>query len=439
MIRWRWSTTVWVLLYLVVVLAPLVGGVLNLAHGRGFWLNLSIAFGFVALSMFGAQLVLVSRLAWVAQPLGMDGVLRFHRQMAHVATVFALAHPVLLFAIDSKYWPLLNVFTSPLRAKFAVAAVVALLALMLMSIFRRRLGLKYTTWKLWHWLLAIVVLVTSLAHAVLVNHYLQDPVEQIIWLGLSALFVGVAIWMRLVQPWLRWRRRWRITAITPGPAQTTTLTLVPQHASMRFRFQPGQFAWLAARRSPFSLTDNPFSISSSAEHPEQLQFTIKSHQGFSAEVADLRVGEAVTVDGPHGGFVLSEPEPDTPLVFIGAGVGVTPLLSMLRTLADRHPEQGCHLWLANRDAQAVIAGDAIDALRPGLPHMNIVHAFSQPDAAYSGQRIDTNFMSRHWPQNGDQAEFYICGPDGFMDAVEAALRLRGVPEQHIHSERFAMT
>lgn len=438
MIRWRWSTTVWVLLYLVVVLAPLVGGVLNLAHGRGFWLNLSIALGFVALSMFGAQLVLVSRLAWVAQPLGMDGVLRFHRQMAHVATVFALAHPVMLFAIDSKYWPLLNVFTSPLRAKFAVAAVVALLALMLMSIFRRRLGLKYTTWKLWHWLLAIVVLVTSLAHAVLVNHYLQDPVEQIIWLGLSALFVGVAVWMRLVQPWLRWRRRWRITAITPGPMQTTTLTLVPQRAGMRFQFQPGQFAWLAARRSPFSLADNPFSISSSAEHPEQLQFTIKSHQGFSAEVASLQVGETVTVDGPHGGFVLGDLPPEVPAVFIGAGVGVTPLLSMLRTLADRQPEQRCCLWLGNRRADAIVAADAVAELPQRLPNLHIVHALSEPEQGQGAQRIDTNFIDRHWPADGHHAQFYICGPDPFMDAVEACLRLRGIPEHQIHSERFAM-
>ena len=122
MVRWNWRTALWLLLYVVVVVAPLVGGVLNLAHGRGFWLNFSIALGFVSLSMFGAQLVLVSRLAVVAQPLGMDGVLRFHRQMAYVATVFALIHPLILFTIDAKYWPLLNIFTSPLRAKFAVAS-----------------------------------------------------------------------------------------------------------------------------------------------------------------------------------------------------------------------------------------------------------------------------------------------------------------------------
>ncbi len=438
MIRWNWRTALWVLLYVVVVVAPLVGGVLNLAHGRGFWLNFSIALGFVSLSMFGAQLVMVSRLAFVAQPLGMDGVLRFHRQMAYVATAFALVHPVILFLLDAKYWPLLNVFTSPLRAKFAVAATVALIALMLMSIFRQRLGLKYTTWKLWHWLLALVVLGASLAHAALVNYYLQDPTEQMIWLGLSALFVGVAVWMRLIHPLLRWRRRWRVVAVTPAEAGCTTLSLEPQHRGSRFRFEPGQFAWIAARRSPFSLTDNPFSISSSAEHPERIEFTIKSHQGFSAEVAQLQVGETVTLDGPHGGFVLNAPEPDAPLVFVGAGVGVTPLLSMLRTLADRQATPACHLWLANRDAKAVIAGEAIEALRPRLPKLQIVHAISNGVGDQRGQRIDANFIDRHWPADGDRASFYICGPDAFMDAVEAALRLRGVPEQHIHSERFAM-
>jgi predicted ferric reductase len=130
-IKLKFSTWVWILTYVVVLSAPLIGGVFNLAHGRGFWLNFSVALGFVALSMFGGQFVLVSRMQWVTRPMGMDALMAFHKRMAYVATVFALVHPTILFIKDEKYWPLLNVWTSPLRAKLAVAAVVALLLLVL--------------------------------------------------------------------------------------------------------------------------------------------------------------------------------------------------------------------------------------------------------------------------------------------------------------------
>ena len=80
MIKLKFSTWVWILTYVVVLSAPLIGGVFNLAHGRGFWLNFSVALGFVALSMFGGQFVLVSRMQWVTRPMGMDALMAFHKR-----------------------------------------------------------------------------------------------------------------------------------------------------------------------------------------------------------------------------------------------------------------------------------------------------------------------------------------------------------------------
>ena len=84
--------------------------------GRGFLVNLSVALGFVGLAMMGLQFALVARFKSVSAPFGMDVVLQYHRQMAYVALLFILAHPILLFVENTQFLALLDVFTSPLRA-----------------------------------------------------------------------------------------------------------------------------------------------------------------------------------------------------------------------------------------------------------------------------------------------------------------------------------
>lgn len=422
--------------------APLIGGVFNLEHGRGFWLNFSIAMGFVALSMMGAQFVLVSRMQWVSQPIGMDALLAFHKGMAYVATAFAFAHPTILFIQDDKYWPLLNVFTSPLRAKFAVAATLALILLMVFSIFRQQLRMRYKIWQMLHWLLALVAVVGSFMHALLVNYYLKDPWEQMIWMVLSGVFVALALVVRVVKPVLRFRRRWQVESVQPGVAGTATVVLklvnLASYGRHGFVFKAGQFAWVTARRSPFALTYNPFSIASSACVQDRIRFTIKAHQGFSAEVADLKVGEWVYVDGPHGTFYLDgdSDSDDAPLVLIGAGVGITPLLSMLETLADQRSLRPCHLWLANKDATSIVCEPQIEALRQ-LLNLQVVLVFSAP-ADGPKQRLDEDFVRQHLPPDHLQASYFVCGPNALMDMAETLLPALGVPRHQIHTERFGM-
>ncbi len=326
----------WFLAYVLVVLLPLPLGLIRIDPGRGFWINLSVALGFVGLSMFGLQFVMAARSNTVVHPIGIDLVLRFHRQMAYVATAFVFAHPIILFLIDSRFIGLLDIFTSPLRAKFAVAAWVALLVIIVLSTLRQRLRMSYETWQLTHAVLGLLVVVLALGHVLLVGYYVREWWEQTLWIVLSAAFIGLGVWVRVIKPLLRHRRRWVVESIIPehGDASAVTLRLLDptSYGPKGFRYEAGQFAWLLARRSPFSMTYHPFSFTTSAEDPDLVSFTIKHHDGFTREVPDLTVGEHLYLDGPYGSFTLPE---SGPVVLIGAGVGITPLLSMLETIADR--------------------------------------------------------------------------------------------------------
>lgn len=442
MIRLKFSSFIWFVLYLFVVSVPLVGGALNLEHGRGFWLNFSIALGFLSLSMLGAQFVIAARMQVVSGPIGMDAALAFHKAMAYPATVFALVHPTVLFVLDTKYLQLLNVFTSPLRAKFALLSCLALIALVLLSIFRRRLRVSYKVWQISHWLLALTVLVAAMTHVLLVNYYLKDPWQRVVWQVLTLLFVGLGLWVRVLKPLLRYKRRWRVLQVTPHADGTVSLELElvnkASYGPRGFQFKAGQFAWITARNSPFAFSYNPFSISSSAELTDRLGFTIKVHEGFSAEVAHMQRGDILYVDGPYGGFFLDR-EQSAPLVLIAAGVGVTPLVSMLETLADQQSTRPCYLWLANKNEESIVCQSQIERLQARLS-LAVTHLFSKPlQTAYrSGARLDQAFILRHLPKTAKPASYFICGPTAMMEMAEQSLLQAGVAAHQIHRERFGI-
>src|SRR3954447_23801983 len=117
----------WIAAYLAIALAPLGLALIELEPGRGFVINLSVALGFVGLSMMGLQFVLVARFKRVAAPFGIDVLLRFHREIAYVALVLILAHPILLFVDRSKFVDLLDVPDAPWRARMAVLSTASLL------------------------------------------------------------------------------------------------------------------------------------------------------------------------------------------------------------------------------------------------------------------------------------------------------------------------
>lgn len=438
----------WFLAYAFVVVLPLPLALIRIDPGRGFWINLSVALGFVGLSMFGLQFVMAARSNTVVHPIGIDLVLRFHRQMAYVATVLVFAHPIILFLLDSRFLALLDVVTSPLRAKLAVGAWVALIVLILFSTLRQRFRMSYETWQLTHAVLALAVVVLALGHVLLVGYYVREWWEQALWIVLSAAFISLGVWVRIIKPLLRRRRRWVIESIAPDAGDTTTITLrlldPTSYGPHGFRFEAGQFAWLLARRSPFSMTYHPFSFTTSADDHDRVSFTIKKHEGFSRQVAELTIGEHLYLDGPYGSFTLPE---SGPIVLIGAGVGVTPLLSMLETIADDEEQlahhsaerREVHLWLGNRDEASITGLDRIEALQARMP-LQVVHVLSKPSDSWTGARghIDDAFIREHLPEDHGDHTYLVCGPDPLMDAAEHALLAAGVPRGRIDSERFGM-
>jgi predicted ferric reductase len=429
----------WLAVHLLVALAPLALCFSQLKPGRGFLVDFSVALGFVALSVLGLQFALAARFSRSSAPFGIDAVLAYHRQISFLAVLAAFGHPVLLFLASSHYRALFDLLHDPLRAKLAWLSVTALVVLMVTSIWRRALRLSYPVWHVLHSALGVVIVLAALGHAFLVDYYFSEPLVRLVWALYGAAFLWLAVWVRLVKP-LRLRRSpWRVVELWPEPGGSLTIGLEParRHGGHEFSFRAGQFAWILPSRNPFTVTYHPFSMSSSALRA-RVEFTIKQVGDFTGSLRQLKVGDRVYIDGPHGSFTL-EQNPGMGYVFIGAGVGVTPFLSMLSTLADQGDRRPCWLFLANRYEDQVTGVRQLARLQ-GRLNLRVVHVISRPSEQWRGERgrIDAGMFDRHLPLERRSLQYFICGGEEMVRSVERDLGSLGIPADRVHSEQFGM-
>lgn len=428
----------WITLYLLVVLVPVFAMLLPpVPSGRNFWLEFSVALGFVGLTQIAVQFVLIARFRRVTRPYGIDIILRYHRQIAMVAVAAILLHPLIIVLDNPSRAKLLNPFGGNQASRAAWVSVVALLAIVGTSIFRERLKLNYEWWRFSHLVLGVVAIVFAQLHVSLAGLYTNTAWKQAIWIGTAAAMVGLVIYLRLVKP--AWQRgyTWRVAEVRPERGDTHALVLEPVgHPGIRFA--PGQFAWIKLAHSPFTLEEHPFSFSSSAERSDRLEFGIKALGDFSGAVGEIPVGTRAFLDGPHGAFSIDR-YAAVGYVFVAGGVGITPFMSFLRTMADRGDPRPVLLIYAEKSWEDVAYRDELGELEEKLD-LETVYVLEDAPEGWEGETgfVTGDLLEECLPREKFARFCFVCGPPAMMDAVHTALLEHGVPEAHIQMEKFAL-
>src|SRR5579871_6590682 len=118
---------VWIVLYLLFILAPLFALLAgSLPPARDFWTEFSVAIGYSGLAMMGLQFGLTARFRYVTEPWGEDVIYHFHRQISLVAIALVVLHVLILFALRPQRLAMLNFFEASWRASFGALAIYAL-------------------------------------------------------------------------------------------------------------------------------------------------------------------------------------------------------------------------------------------------------------------------------------------------------------------------
>ena len=268
------------------------------------------------------------------------------------------------------------------------------------------------------------------------SFYLVDPWKQSLWIGLTIFWIGLLLYVRIVKPLFMLRRPYRVSEVRQERGDTTTLVMQPD-GHPGFHFSPGQFGWLMVWGSPFKITGHPFSFSSSAAAKGgRVEMSIRNLGDFTKEIQRVPVGKRVYLDGPYGAFTIGNPADMH--VLIAGGVGVTPMMSMIRTLADRGDKRPVILLYGSKDRESITFREELEVLKARLD-LTVVHVLANPPADWTGEQgfINAEVFKRHLPPPYSDHEYFICGPGVMMDAIEKALGEMGVPMSKYHSERYS--
>jgi ferredoxin-NADP reductase/MOSC domain-containing protein YiiM len=237
-------------------------------------------------------------------------------------------------------------------------------------------------------------------------------------------------------------RQLRVSRINQESANVVSLTLTPADSRPLVAALPGQFIILRIQPKPnspvllrnYSLSDLPSA--------GRYRISVKLEENGAASTYlhnQVRLGDLLEVAAPRGNFTL---QPGTkPVVLVSAGVGATPVLAMLHSLAlEISPREVWWLFGARNGEEHPFAEESRDLIK-ALPHGRRFVAYSRPlsrdrlgvDFDYTGQITVEVLEKLGTPCDAD---FYLCGPAGFMRDLREGLVASGVSDDRVHTEIF---
>lgn len=430
----RASRVAWLAVYVAVVIAPvaLLAGVPDLPPASpGLYVGGGL--GFAVFVLFGLQIVIPAR-TLLSKTIGLDVLLRLHRHVGLISLVLVAGHVVVVMVDDPGRLRLFDVVHAPVRAKAAVVATTALIVLTVTSLWRSRARLRYERWRFLHGALGLVVVLSGFVHIVGVGRFTQSGPLLALCLAVLGLAGGAFAYLRAGRPLTSSLRPYRVRAVRPEAGGATTLEV--EATGRRGRpFRPGQFAWIKLRSSRFGLTEHPFSFASSASEPDRVSFTIKGVGDFTTAVRELEPGTTVMLDGPHGSY---EPgHPGAGFLLIAAGIGITPIMSLLRTAADSGDTRPFTLVYGSRRLGDITFREELEELAEHLD-LTVCHVLSQPPEGWDGEigRVRDEVLQRVLEPLARPLNAFLCGPPAMVDDTVVALTRLGLSETELHAERF---
>lgn len=156
----------------------------------------------------------------------------------------------------------------------------------------------------------------------------------------------------------------------------------------------------------------------------------------------LSIGDPIEIRGPIGGWFVWEPSVESPVLLVGGGSGVVPLMSMVRTRARAGSRVPFRLLYSVRDPDAVLYGVELAALEHDDPLLQVRYVFTRVAPAGSARpagRIDAAFLAEFGVAAALTPAVFVCGSSSFVEAVANLLVAAGHDAGRVKTERFGPT
>ncbi len=431
----RWWGRFLLCLYVVLAFLPIILAHFTRPAGISGFIGFSRALGITGFSILALQVALGSRLKFIDRPWGLDAVMRFHKRAGTAALALLLLHPLALLVAYAYEMELgAGIAFGMLRGIYGgVIALALLLAVVFFALFIRRLGWNYQHWRFKHKFTTMAVVVLGFAHGLREGPAMPGPMRVYFW-GLLLAAAGLFLY-RNIYVILWGRSRWKVSEVTPETHDTYTLSLQPAEGEPS-SYCPGQFVFLRLNRPGRPSEEHPFTLSSSPTSGRPLTVTVKESGDFTDTISQTRPGDEALIDGPFGRFSFQFDSPKS-FIFIAGGVGITPLLSMLRHLRDTNDRRRSVLICGNQTEKDIIRRGE---LKDMPENVTVAHVLNTPPGGWEGYEgyVDRKIIRECAGDLLPEADVYLCGPPPMMDAVTDELKGLNVPRRRIHTERFSL-
>ena len=430
-----------IILYLLLVIFPVLAALLwGSRLGNPFLWEMGRNCALMGFMLLALQVILAARLKGLERPFGFDILIRFHRHMGLLAVVLLLGHPLLL-ALGGGGAGLLIGLSLPWYLIAAKLGLLLLIVNVLLSLFSERIRLKFERWRLVHDLLAPAIIMLGFLHSRQAGSDLRIPALRWYWTIMFVLVLAVFIYHRWIRPWRLSRRPWKVTEVKKEVDRVWTVRLEPTEGQPIFDYLPGQFQFITFHRDRgLPVEEHHWTISSSPVQRGSVTSTIKELGDFTATIGQTKLGDTATIQAPFGQFSYLLRPAEKDLVFVAGGIGITPLMGMLRHMRDSAADISVLLIYANRSEGDIAFREEIDRIAAGEhPQLSVVHLLGNPDKSWSGEkgRLDSDKLQRYCEGRFQGRTFYLCGPPPMIASVVNMLNELGVADDRIETEVFS--
>lgn len=235
-------------------------------------------------------------------------------------------------------------------------------------------------------------------------------------------------------------RAMRVTEVLRQSDDVVSIRFVAADGTALPAFKPGQYVSVAVTFDDGRRQLRQYSLSD-APNGESMRISVKREPGDGTPAGqvsnwiheNVKAGGELQVSHPFGDFV-PDTESNEPLVLLSAGVGITPMVSALKRIAQVNPQRHVIFGYAGRDAAHHPHQDDVAQARKAMPNL-VVATFYENGAAAGAKagRMEVGQLPS-WPKQ--EADVYLCGPLPFMQAQWKGLIEAGVPVARLHREVF---
>lgn len=430
-----------ILLYIVLTFGPaFAASLIGEARAPTYWPLLARVSGIAALAMFLMQFVTSGRYETISGKIGLDRSMSFHRVAAYGALLMTAVHiTAFLFrgrgewTLDSLWARFVGYLFDPAMLTGVIAVALALI-LMPLAIWLRRGPLPYAWWRVLHGVLALGIGAFALHHSVTNARFFADPFGSTAVYALAAIALIALGSVYLIRPFWAYRQGFKVKSARDLTPSVSELVLEAPKGST-FHFDAGQFAWLTVN-GQHTITDNPFSFASSPVSLPEMRFLIRKAGDMTGSIASLEPGARIAVDGPHGSFTLAEAG-DGPIVLIAGGIGIAPVLSILRHLIATGDPRPIRVLVTAKTPADHVAHDEIEAMRLGRDMKSLFLVKDNVRPGFEIGRCEGEFVERMLSDiDKARATAFVCGSPRIMDTAVAHLLDLGLAPNQVVMERF---